>query len=96
MQPTLCVRPTCGKALRPGAGRCRECGAWQPEAAWDRALYYGCALLTAVAMGLCWWLRRHTGTPPTLGELQRAWLHPLVIVPLALTLLFALRLWRRR
>ncbi len=96
MEPASAVCSTCGRALRPEAGRCRECGAWQPEVAWDRALYVGFALLTALAMGVRWWLRQGTGAPTTLGELQRAWLHPLVIAPLALTLVFALRVWKRR
>ncbi len=96
MEPASAVCSSCGKSLRPGAGRCRECGRWQPEAAWDRALYYAFALLTALAMGLSWWLRQGTGSPTTLAELQLAWLHPLVIVPLALTVVFALRVWKHR
>jgi|GEM_PF-4507429 len=96
MQPASAVCSSCGRALSPGAGRCRECGRWQPEAAWDRALYYGFVLLTALAMGLRWWLRQGTGGPPSLHELRQAWLHPLVVLPLALSLVFAVRVWRRR
>ena len=50
MEPTGEPCVACGQALKPGAGRCRACRAWQPNAAWDRALYFGFAGLTAVGL----------------------------------------------
>jgi len=96
MQPASGVCQFCGQGLVEGAGRCRACGRWQPEAAWDRALYYGFALLTAASMALAWWLRWKPDRSLPLSEVWKAWLNPLVTVPLALTAVFALRLWRRR
>ena len=95
MDPTgeRCV--ACGQGLRAGQGRCRDCRAWQPVAAWDRALYLGFALLTAAVMAVRWWLRSQSSEPLALADLWRAWLHPLVLVPLALTVLYALRVLRR-
>lgn len=96
MDPAAPPCIACGARLAPRVARCRDCRAWQPAAAWDRALYYGCAGLTAVAMLALWVSRRMEPGTPTLGELWRAWLHPLVILPLALTGLYAVRVWRRR
>jgi hypothetical protein len=95
MDPTgeRCV--ACGAALPSGRGRCPTCRAWQPSAAWDRALYLGFAALTALVMAVRWWLRRTVEPPLPLAELWRAWLHPAVMVPFALTLVFALRVLRR-
>ncbi len=95
MDPTGERCAACGQALKPGAGRCRTCRAWQPAVAWDRALYLGFALLTATVMVVRWWMRRTAETPLALEDLWRAWLHPLVVAPLALTLVFAMRVLRR-
>lgn len=95
MEPTGEPCVACGQALAPGAGRCRSCRAWQPNAAWDRALYVGFAGLTGAVMAVRWWLRRTNEPPLALEELWRAWLHPIVLVPLALTLVFAVRVLRR-
>lgn len=86
----------CGAPLALRAARCGACRAWQPAVAWDRALYYGFAGLTAVAMLARWALRRMEPGTPSLGELWQAWLHPLVVLPLALTGVYAVRVWRRR
>jgi hypothetical protein len=96
MDPTAPPCTACGAALPARAGRCTACRAWQPAAAWDRALYLGFAALTAVAMLARWGLRRTEPVAPSLGELWQAWLHPLVVLPLALTGVYAVRLWRRR
>jgi hypothetical protein len=96
MAPPSPVCFSCARELEPKKGRCQACGRWQPEAAWDRALYYGFALLTAASMAVSWWLRWKPDRALPLSKVWEAWLHPLVTVPLALTVVFALRLWRRR
>ncbi|MFM8979321.1 MAG: hypothetical protein ACKOSS_02485 [Planctomycetia bacterium] len=86
----------CGAPRARAGARCSACGAWPAGVAWDRALYYGFAGLTAVAMLARCLLRRLEPGTPTLGELWQAWLHPLVVLPLALTGVYAMRVWRRR
>jgi hypothetical protein len=96
MEPRVTACTSCGAALDEGAGRCHACRRWQPAGAWDRALYYGFALLTALVMAVRWWLRGSEGRAFTPAELQQAWIHPLVVAPLALTAVYAVRVWRRR
>lgn len=81
--------------MPPPGARCPHCKAWRPDVARDRALYMGFTLLTFVAVAAVWALGTPTGGSLLRPGLWRELVHPLVTLPLALSIVFAWRVLRK-
>ena len=91
--PLTCL--VCGQEMPPPGARCPHCKAWRPDVARDRALYTLFTLLALAAMLLLWTLNTPGGGSLLRPGLWREFLSPFVVVPLALAVVFAVRLIRK-